>query len=455
MGTQVDTIIVGAGLTGLTAAYFLGRRNKSFLVLEKSDRIGGVIKTERNGNFLYEEGPNTGIVGTPEIASLFEEIREYCSITEANNNVNKRLILNKRKWQALPSGIPGGIRTPLFTLKDKVKLLGEPFRKPGSDPEEKLADLVVRRMGRSFLDYAIDPFILGVYAGDPQYLVTKYAFPKLYNLEQNYGSFIGGAIKKKFENKSPEEKKITRKVFSTDKGMGGLTETLSDMAGKDHFLFNCRSVKVVPDKDIYRVSYHQNYTAYSVEARHVITTIPAFELGKVLNIQEAKMMKDVADVRYAPVVQVTLGYKQWEGMPLDAFGGLIPFKENRPLLGILFMSSLFKGRAPENGALLSVFMGGMRRPEIVNMAEDEIVSLLEREIPDLLKLRTFNPDLLRIIRYNFAIPQYGPDSKHRFNAAEKIGEVYPGLHIGGNLRDGIGMADRVKQGKFLADAVNS
>ena len=142
-------------------------------------------------------------------------------------------------------------------------------------------------------------------------------------------------------------------------------------------------------------------------------------------------------------------------MPLDAFGGLIPFKENRPLLGILFMSSLFKGRAPENGALLSVFMGGMRRPEIVNMAEDEIVSLLEREIPDLLKLRTFNPDLLRIIRYNFAIPQYGPDSKHRFNAAEKIGEVYPGLHIGGNLRDGIGMADRVKQGKFLADAVNS
>lgn len=141
-------------------------------------------------------------------------------------------------------------------------------------------------------------------------------------------------------------------------------------------------------------------------------------------------------------------------MPLDAFGGLIPFRENRPLLGILFMSSLFKKRAPEKGALLSVFMGGVRRPEIAKMPEDRILTILKKEIPDLLNLPLFKPDLLRIIRYNYAIPQYGRESKHRFYAIRKISEVYPGLVVGGNLSDGIGMADRIKQAKKLADAVS-
>jgi oxygen-dependent protoporphyrinogen oxidase len=413
---NVETVVIGAGLTGLATAYFLKKKNRSFLVLEKTDRPGGVIRTCRDGDFLYEKGPNTGIVGTAEIARLFDEIGRYCAFAEANDNVNRRLILHKGKWEALPAGVFEGIKTPLFTLKDKIRLLGEPFRNPVSDPEENLADMVVRRMGKSFLDYAIDPFILGVYAGDPQYLIPRYAFPKLYSLEQKYGSFIGGAIRKKFEKKSSIEKSITRKVFSTENGLEGLTEALYKITGEDHFMFHCNKINIKPDNKTFKVVYRKNNKDHLIEAKHVITTIPAFELADILEIAETKIIRDVTDVKYAPVIQVAVGFRKWKGMPLDAFGGLIPFRENRPLLGILFMSSLFKKRAPEKGALLSVFMGGVRRPEIAKMPEDRILTILKKEIPDLLNLPLFKPDLLRIIRYNYAIPQYGRESKHRFYA---------------------------------------
>jgi protoporphyrinogen/coproporphyrinogen III oxidase len=120
----------------------------------------------------------------------------------------------EKKWEPLPSGIIKGITTPLFTFPDKLRLLGEPFRKKGENPNETLADLVLRRMGKSFLDYAIDPFILGIYSGDPAKLVTKFAFPKLYRLEQDYGSFIKGALKKAKEPKTEREKKATKEIFS-------------------------------------------------------------------------------------------------------------------------------------------------------------------------------------------------------------------------------------------------
>ncbi|NOY38653.1 MAG: protoporphyrinogen oxidase [Chlorobi bacterium] len=450
-----DTVIIGAGLTGLTSAFYLNKRNRSFFVLEKADHVGGVIRTRMNGDFMYEEGPNTGIIGTPDIASLFEDIKENCRIIEANNSVSKRYILKNKQWHSLPSGPLGGITTPLFSLKDKFSLLCEPFRKPGSDPDESLAGLVVRRMGKSFLDYAIDPFILGVYAGDPAYLVTKYAFPKLYNLEQNYGSFIGGAIKKKFEKKPVHEKKVTRKVFSTEKGLGGLTDTLYKLAGTNNFLLECQDIGVTADgKERYRITFRHNNREHIVYAKHVITTVPAYELKHILNFQEKDLLEKVSTVRYAPVVQVALGFRKWQGQPLDAFGGLIPFKENIPLLGILFMSSLFSGRAPSGGAMLSVFMGGIRNPDMVNKTDAEITSVLEKILPSLLKTEGFNPDFMKIMRYRNAIPQYGIDSKDRFNATEKLSDIYPGLYIGGNLRDGIGMADRVKQGKYFADATN-
>ncbi|MFH1005459.1 MAG: protoporphyrinogen oxidase [Bacteroidota bacterium] len=208
-----DIVILGAGLTGLTIAYYLNKAKKNFIILEQKERVGGVINTVNDSGFIYEEGPNTGVISNASVANIFEELSDKCNIEIADKNVEKRYVLKNGRWNALPTGLIDAISTPLFTFKDKLSLLKEPFCRPGKNPDEDLASLVKRRMGISFLNYAIDPFILGVYAGDPSKLITKYAFPKLYNLEQKYGSFIGGSIKRMFEKKSPDEKKNHQKSF--------------------------------------------------------------------------------------------------------------------------------------------------------------------------------------------------------------------------------------------------
>ncbi|MFC2137871.1 protoporphyrinogen oxidase [Bacteroidota bacterium] len=448
-----DIIIIGSGLTGLTVAHYLNKNGKKFKVLEKKSSFGGVINTINENGFTYEEGPNTGVIGQPEVAELFEELSDLCELEIANEQVKKRYILKNGKWEALPGGLKAAIKTPLFTTKDKFRILLEPFRKPGTNPHETLAELVKRRMGQSFLNYAIDPFILGVYSGDPNILVPKYALPKLYNLEQNYGSFIGGAVKKKFEKKDERMKKATREVFSAKGGLSSLTEALFKSAGKNNFNFNAEGIKVKPENGKFIISTKINGKEQAYKSNKVITTIGAYNLADILPFIDNNDIDKISALYYARVIEVTLGFNEWKGFNLDGFGGLVPHIEKRDILGVLFLSSLLKNKAPEGGALLTVFMGGVRRDELVDLPNDKIKSIIESEITETMCLDEFKPDLFKIVRHEKAIPQYAADSGIRFETIDKIQNQYPGLIIAGNLRDGIGMADRIKQGKMLAEQV--
>ena len=240
---QITVAIIGAGLTGLTTAFYLKRAGINFQVFEKSDKPGGVINTVTKNGFTFETGPNTGVLGQPEAAELIENLRNECELEIADENAKARWIWKGKKWEPLPSGILGGIKTPLFTFADKLRLLGEPFRKKGTNPNETLKELVLRRMGQSFLDYAVDPFILGIYSGDPAKIVPKYALPKLYRLEQEYGSFIGGSIKKARQPKTDWEKKATREVFSVKGGLKNLIDALVKNIGEENIIYNCNDLR--------------------------------------------------------------------------------------------------------------------------------------------------------------------------------------------------------------------
>jgi oxygen-dependent protoporphyrinogen oxidase len=233
---QTDTVVIGSGLTGLTSAYYLNKARKSFIVIDKAEKTGGVIKTSQRDGFIFEEGPNTCVIGNTSVVELFEELAGFSEVELGNKDAAKRYILKKGKWHQLPSSLMTGITTPLFSFYDKIRILGELFRKKGDNPHENLSSFVRRRLGKSFLDYAIDPFILGVYAGDPSYIIPKYALPKLYNLEQEYGSLIGGSFKKQFAPKSALEKRVSRKVFSFKNGLSSLTDALYNKVGEEHFL---------------------------------------------------------------------------------------------------------------------------------------------------------------------------------------------------------------------------
>jgi oxygen-dependent protoporphyrinogen oxidase len=449
-----DVIIIGAGITGLATAHHLKKNGSDFLILERSDKVGGVINTVHENGYIFEEGPNSGVIGNEEVIRLFEDYKDECVLEEANENVKKRLILKNGKWEALPGSLKAAITTPLFTLKDKFRILAEPFRKKGNNPHETLAELVKRRMGQSFLDFAIDPFILGVYAGDPNRLVPKYALPKLYNLEQDYGSFIKGTIKKSFIKKTEEEKKVNRSVFSVKGGLSNLINAIYNKIGKEQVLLECNHIELKPLNNYFVVSYkNKKGESVEIETQKVITTVGAYQIEQIAPFINSELIKKIKSLHYTKVIEVVLGFDHWKGLKLDAFGGLIPFKEKRDILGILFMSALLNERAPIDGALFSIFLGGVRRPEIYLLSDDKVLEILQREICDLMQLNEFKPDLLKIIRHEWAIPQYEADSGERFKAIEEIENQYPGFVIGGNLRNGIGMADRILQAKMLAVAV--
>ncbi len=453
MEKKVEIAVIGAGLTGLTTAFYLRKKKSDFVILEEQERHGGVIQTKHENGFTYEEGPNTGVIGNPDVAELFEDLDGMCSCEIAGENVKKRYILKNGVWEQMPMGPVDAVTTPLFTLKDKFRILGEPFRKPGTDPEEPLSEMVIRRMGKSFLDYAIDPFILGVYSGDPSKLITKYAFPKLYNLEHTYGSFIGGSVKKMFIKKDEREKKATRQVFSVIGGLSELTGALRKSAGEEQFLMGVKNIVIKPEPDFFVITGLKNNEPVTVIAKKVITTTGGYTLRFLLPSADKSLISAIEKVKYARVIQVALGFKQWQGMKLDGFGGLVPFKENRDILGVLFLSALLSGRAPQDGALCSVFVGGVRREDLPDKTDDEIRMIVEREFSDVMQVKSFNPDLFRIIRHQYAIPQYGKESREKNEAIDRLQSLYKGLFIGGNLIDGIGMADRIKQGKHLAGLV--
>ena len=442
---NIKVAVVGAGLTGLTTAFYLKKAGIDVHIFEKTDRVGGVIKTSHENGFTLESGPNTGVLSHPEAAELIENLSGDCKLEIADEAAKARWVWKAGKWETLPSGLIKGITTPLFTFSDKLRLLGEPFRKKGDNPNETLKELVLRRMGKSFLDYAVDPFILGIYSGDPAKLLPKYALPKLYRLEQDYGSFIGGSIKKARQPKTDWEKKATREIFSVKGGLSNLIDALEKNIGNENISLNCDSLSFE------KIGENQFKTKNQVTIfTHVISTVGAYELKTLFPFADAKKLKKINQLEYAKVIQVSLGFKDWKGIPLKAFGGLVPFKENRGVLGVLFLSSFLKNRAPEKGALLSVFLGGVRKPEIVELSDEQIVSIVDKEIKQMMGLSEFNPELLKIWRYKHAIPQYGIESEQKMAAISELENENPGLILAGNIRDGIGMADRIKQGKTIA-----
>jgi protoporphyrinogen/coproporphyrinogen III oxidase len=457
MQLETDVIIIGAGLTGLTTAHYLQKSGKKFIVLEQKKNVGGAIQTETEKGFTFEKGPTTGVLSNETVDELFDDLKGLCRLEQASNAVNKRYILKDGNWTPLPSGIISGIKTPLFNWGDKLRILGEPFRPKGENPNETLASFVKRRMGQSFLDYGIDPFILGVYAGDPNYIVPRFALPKLYNLEQNYGSLIGGSIKlAKEKRKTNSEKKKPKgnRIFSAEGGLSNLVEALYTSACKENFILGVSEITIEKAENGFIVrGIAENGNDLTIKTLKVISTVGAHQLPKLLPFIDKKQMSKISNLLYAKVVQVAVGFDNWKGMNLDAFGGLIPFKEKHDMLGVLFPSAFLSGRAPQEGALLSIFLGGTRRPEMIKKTDEEIKMILGKELCNVMNINVFSPSLIKIFRYQEAIPQYGADCQERFAILDELKQMYPDLIIGGNLSGGIGMADRIQQGKTLSELV--
>ena len=454
-----DVTVIGAGLTGLTTAYWLKRGGKNVRVVETDNRIGGQIKTQRFEHYIYETGPSTGAVSTPEVAELMNALAEtskgQCQIETAPDAAKRRLIWKGNRFWELPSGPLSAITTPLFRFPDKLRILGEPWRKRGNNPDESVASLAARRLGQSFVDYAVDPFISGVYAGNPYTLVTRYALPKLYALERDYGSFIRGSIAKKKQPKTDRDRMATKKVFSAKGGLSNIPHAEADYIGMENISLGASNVSVSQEGQGWVTTFQDaKGNLQQLQSRWVVTTCGAYSLPALLPFVDKERLDAIAQLVYSPIIEVNVGMPDTFGGDYCAFGGLVPTKEKRQILGILFPSACFTGRAPEGGALFSFYLGGVRNPEMMSKTDEEIQAIVVQNLHSMLKFPAqAKPDFIHIARHQLAIPQYNADSGRRFSAVESIQEQYPGLVLGGNLRDGIGMGHRITQAANIANMI--
>ena len=451
MDNTHDIVIIGAGLTGLTTAFALRNKNRNVTILESDNKIGGQIQSHHVNGFVFESGPNTGVVKYPEVMDLFHSLNDGCKLEIAQASAKRRLIWKGNKFHELPSGLLSAITTPLFSTYDKLRILTEPFRAKGNNPDESVAELTKRRLGTSYLDYAVDPFLAGVYAANPTMLPTKYALPKLYDLEQDYGSFILGAIKKARQPKTDRDKTATKEVFSTHGGLSSLTNAMADRIGSDNILLNAKSISITPSADGFDINYTVNGEQHNIKCNKVVTTCGAYALSALLPFVDSDIMQSITSLKYAPVIQVGVGIADTKGVNHSAFGGLVPSKEKRDVLGILFPSDCFAERAPQKGAAYAFFIGGMRHPEMINLSDEEIKRHVIDDLHSMMKYpANTQPDEIEIYRHDKAIPQYESSTGNRLKSIDLLQQTYPGLVIAGNLKDGIGMGDRIKQAYDIA-----
>lgn len=449
-----SVIVIGAGIAGLTTAFKLKNAGWNVTILESSGIIGGPMQTVHEQGFLAELGPNTILETSPKVTRLVTEAGLDDEKIYADEASSKRFLVRDKRPHALPSS-PGGIMsTPLFSTKAKFVMVKELFTSSWDNRyEESLAQFVRRRLGPEFLDYAINPFVAGVYAGDPEHLSVKHGFPKLYELEQKYGGLVKGQIKGAKERKKRQEKsKQAARMFSFKNGLNTLPETLASCLGETIQL-NSRVTDVSQNGKTWQVTFtDQTGALQQLNCDQVVYAGTAFGLPKLtVNGQSGSGFAAFDDIYHPPVSSLTLGFKREDvSHPLDGFGMLIPKVEGFDILGALFTSTLFPNRAPAGHVTLTIFIGGVRQPELADKSTDDLVEMALHDLKLTLGV-SGKPVYTHHQFWPKAIPQYDVGYGKYKDLLDKLEVRYPGLRFTGNYRNGISVADTIKNATIISE----
>jgi oxygen-dependent protoporphyrinogen oxidase len=442
--------IIGAGITGLTVAFYLKRKGIPVTVFEASSRPGGVIRSLRQDGFLAEFGPNTTLETSPKIAQLVADLGLESRRLYSNPDARNRYLVRDKKPVTMPSSPPGFLTTKLFSARAKLAVLCEPFVPPRRDGvDESVADFVRRRLNAEFLDRAVDALVSGIYAGTPERLSVRHALPRLYEQEQRYGSLIRGQIFGAGDRKrSGEVARSHAKMFSFDEGLQVLPDTLAAQLGESLKL-NMPITGLTPGANGWRVSTAGNEADFGA----VIYCGTAHKLAE-LQLENADL-KMFSEVRHPPVASVVLGFRHQDvAHPLDGFGMLIPRIEHFNILGSIFSSTLFPNRAPEGHVALTSYIGGERNPDLALKTPEELVAMTRNDLRTLLGVNG-QPVFKHIAFYRQAIAQYNVGYGRFKEAFTALEARFPGLFFAGSYRDGVSLGDSIVSGINIVQRVEN
>jgi oxygen-dependent protoporphyrinogen oxidase len=440
-------VVLGAGISGLTVAYRARQAGRSVRVFEKSDRVGGPIRSERVDGFLLEHGPNT-VQPKGEMMALIDELGLSGKLLLGDPRL-PRFVRFNGSLHPVPASPRAFWNSKLLSISGRLRLLAEPFISPlATDTDENLMSFARRRLGTEIAERLVAPFVSGIWAGDPEQLSAMSAFPLLYRWEARHGSLLRGALADR--RRANGSRAVPKGLLSFYDGLDTLPRALAQAMGPD-LVLGTSADEIFPEQPIpgdvlWRVRIGGN----TLSAKNIVLAIPAYEASNLVARFAPGAAAALAAVPYVPVSVLHLGFRQETvGLNPHGFGFLSTPSEAPDVLGCIWSSSLFGGRAPEGHHLLTAYMGGSRRRDLVALPDNELLNRALTDLQPTMELRG-RPTFIRVSRYEKAIPQYTLGHGRRMLTLAKTEKLFPGLKFSGNYLGGIAVGDVIRQATTLA-----
>lgn len=478
-GSPKRVAVVGAGVSGLAAAFKLKCSGLNVTVFETDGRAGGKLRSVCQDGLIWDEGANTMTESEPEVQSLLDALglreKQQFPISQ-----NKRYIVRNGTPVLLPLNPIQIISSNFLSVGSKLQILMEPFlwmnkKLPKeSDTNESVGQFFQRHFGNEVVEYLIDPFVAGTTGGDPKSLSMTHAFPELRDLEKRFGSVIFGAIQSKISSKKKNQGPIgaskikhQRGSFSFIGGMQTLTDALCKELGKDELklssqvleLSSCHKENCLGS---WLVSYASPNRKHSVKESFdaVVMTAPLSDV-KTMNFTKKGTpfsLNFLPEVDYVPLsIMITTFKRENVKRPLEGFGVLVPSKEEQnglKTLGTLFSSMMFPDRAPKNVYLYTTFIGGSRNRELAKASRDELKEIVSSDLKQLLGADG-EPMFVNHVFWSKAFPLYDCNYGSVLEAVDRMEKNLPGFFYAGNHKGGLSVGKAISSGCSAADHVIS
>ncbi len=459
MSTQIQALVIGAGISGLATAYALQRAGIGTLIVDSALRPGGVILSVKRDGYLLECGPQS-FSGNAQLTALCDELGLLRDRVLADPKA-PRYVLIDGALKPVPmspalltsSFLGGGTRRAI--VRDIFGTCNPP------EPDESVTEFIRRKFSPTLLDQLVGPFVSGIYAGDPDKLSLRAAFPILYEAEKASGSIVRGVFKllkqRKSERPAGPREKPTLQTFQA--GNETLVRALAEALG-ERLLCGAEVTSIgsldpghEPKAPRFRVTLHSSKGTEVVETERLVLATPTNVAAKLLTSLDAAFESCLALVQYSGVAVVSLGYRKEDvANPLNGFGFLVPRSSGLSILGSVWNSSLFPSRAPEGRVLLTSFVGGATNPDGVLKSPEDLAAQVHREIAPILKI-VKEPVFKNITVWPRAIPQYNLGHTARLTALERARLDFPGLYFTGNYLNGPAIGTCVEQAMKIANEI--
>jgi oxygen-dependent protoporphyrinogen oxidase len=449
--SDIDVLVIGGGISGLAVATSLVHEGVSVELWESSDRPGGKIETDRSScGYITERAANMVMNFRPEV-NRFIEKSNLVAKKSILAPVDRRYMMRDDKLVPVPMKLAAMIRSPVWSLAGKFRLLAEPFVRKGGHEDESVSDFISRRAGREVLERAMEPYVSAVLASNPDLANAYSVLPRMTRLEQRFGSLTLGILVHKFLRRRTS---IPHEAFSFNGGMSTLVESLVNNPAI-RFRPSHRAMELTKQGSHWRVRGSASGNEISVTARQVVLSAPANTAATLLRPLDQDLAKLLRRIQYAPVAVVHTGFDNHAiKHPLDGTGFLIPRQAGVGATGCLWMSSLFPKCAPHDRVLLTNYLGGARLPEAAEWDDERSFAEILNVITPLLRIRG-EPEMVRIDRHHRALPLYHGNYYSRMKMITDHLQQHPGLHLEANYRGGVSVRDRIACGFIAARRIVS